>query len=233
MREKTVCTIEARMRSSRLPGKVLKPLVGQPMLARMIERLRRATTLDDIVIATTDHESCDPIESLAESLGVKCYRGSEDDVLKRVLDAATWAEADVIVETTGDCPMIDPAVIDQVVLAYRESPIDYCANVLERTFPGGMDTQVFARSVLQRVDALTQDASDREHVSLYIYKHPETFSLRNVRGTFPPGAENVRLVVDTPADYLRATRIYEALYPKNPAFSVQDVLKFLQQNPDV
>ena len=140
---KIVCTIEARMRSSRLPNKVMLPILDRPMLELMIERLRRVPQIDEIVIATTDHESCQPIVELAEKIGVGCYRGSEDDVLDRVLKAAQSANADVIVETTGDCPVIDPQIVSETIETFKQSDVDYCANVLERTFPRGMDVQVF------------------------------------------------------------------------------------------
>ena len=126
------------MRSTRLPGKVLLPVLGRPLLAHMVERLRRARTLDDIVVATTDDPSCDAIEELCRSLGVGVFRGSEDDVLARVLGAASAAGAEVIVETTGDCALIDPAVLDRVVDAYGAGDADFCSNTLTETWPRGM-----------------------------------------------------------------------------------------------
>ncbi|MBI3444292.1 MAG: glycosyltransferase family protein, partial [Magnetospirillum sp.] len=177
---KIIATIEARMTSSRLPGKVLLPCQGQPMLARMVERLRRVPSLSGIVVATTVNAADDAIEALATELGIGCWRGSEDDVLARVLDGAHAFEADVIVETTGDCPLIDPSIVEQCIQEYRASGVDYLSNVLERTFPIGMDTQVFATGILDDVARRTSDPTDHEHVSLYIYRHPELYSLRNV-----------------------------------------------------
>jgi spore coat polysaccharide biosynthesis protein SpsF len=229
---RTVITIEARMLSTRLPGKVLRPILGRPMLELMIERLRRVKRVDAIVVATTLDPSCDPIEALAQKLGVGCFRGSEDDVLDRVLQAARSADADLIVETTGDCPLIDPAVIDQVIDAFLAREVDYAANVLRPTWPRGLDVQVFPRAVLERVASLTQDPADREHVSLYIYEHPELFQLHNVESGLPTEVAELRLTVDTPEDFALVTRIYEALYPQRPDFRVADILTLLADHPD-
>jgi spore coat polysaccharide biosynthesis protein SpsF len=229
---KTVATIEARMLSTRLPGKVLMEVCGQPMLARMVERVRRARSLDDIVIATSEHPSCDPIASLALEIGVRCFRGSEEDVLDRVLKAAASVAADTIVELTGDCPLIDPAVIDRIVTIYGESGVDYCANVLQRTYPAGMDTQVFSFGTLDTVSRLTCDPADREHVSLYIYKHPERFSLKNVESSLPSEMARWRLVVDHPQDLILIRKIYEDLYPRKADFLLDDIRRLLERHPE-
>lgn len=226
-----VATIEARMRSTRLPGKVLKPILERPMLALMIERLKLVRHLDDIVIATTVDPSCDPIEELAINLEIGCYRGSEEDVLGRVLLAARHSQTDVIVETSGDCPLIDPGTVDRVIETFVENNVDYCSNTLERTFPRGMDVQVFPLSVLEEVALLTDDLADREHVSLYIYEHPDRYRLLNVSSNLPPQVAELRLTVDLPEDFDLITRIYEALYPGNPTFSLQDILDLFTRQP--
>jgi spore coat polysaccharide biosynthesis protein SpsF len=221
----TVATIEARMSSSRLPGKVLAPILGRPMLELLIERVQRAALLDGIVVATTTNPADDAIAQLAQHLGIGCYRGSESDVLARVLEAAETFSADVIVELTGDNPVIDPAVIDLVVKRYREWGCDYVSNTLQRTFPLGLDTQVFATEVLRRVATLTDNPSDREHVSIYIYSHPEEFTLCNVTSDLPADAAQLRLTVDSIEDLERVRRIYEQLYPASPEFTTEDVLR--------
>lgn len=229
---KTVATIEARMNSTRLPGKVLKEACGKPILELMVERLQRCENLDDIVIATSVHPSCDAIETLARRIGVHFYRGSEDDVLGRVLEAAKSVQADVIVELTGDCPLIDPAIIDQIINEYFMKGSDYCANVLKRTYPAGMDIQIFSSTILQKVDELTQEPADREHVSLYIYQHPELFSLHNVESDLPDYMKDWRLVVDTAEDFELIRRIFEDIYPDKPAFSLVDIRKTLELHTD-
>lgn len=227
-----VSTIEARMRSSRLPGKVLKEVCGKPMLELLIERLQRAGHVHDVMVATTVHPADDEIEALARRLGVGCFRGSEEDVLDRVVRAAQAARADVIVEITGDCPLIDPGVIDQVIQTYLNNDYHYVSNNLRRTYPRGLDTQVFARSVLEEVASLTQDPADREHVSLYIYEHPERYRCHNVDSGLPERFWDLRLTLDTPEDFQLLSAIFETLYPVNPEFTLRDVLDLLDRHPD-
>ena len=229
----TVITIEARMGSSRLPGKVLRPILGKSMLSRMIERLRRVRGADRIVVATTDAPADDPIVALAVAEGVGCHRGSEDDVLQRVLDAAAGANADLIVETTGDCPLIDPGVVDLVIDRFRAANVDYAANVLAPTYPRGLDVQVFPTTVLAEVASLTTDPADREHVSLYIYQHPERFRLLNVASGYPPAVGALRWTVDTAEDLTLVTAVYDALYPSQPTFAWTDVLALLERQPEL
>jgi len=230
---RVVITIEARMRSSRLPGKVLSPILGRPMLARMIERLQRVRRADAIVVATTEHPADEPIAKLAEELGVGCFRGSEDDVLDRVLKAARSADADLIVETTADCPLIDPGVIDQLIATFQSNAVDYCSNVLKPSYPRGLDCQVFPVSVLARVAELTRDPADREHVSLYIYEHPELFRLLTVASGLPKEAGLLRLTVDTPEDLELVRRIYRELYPADPTFGLKEILGLIEQLPEL
>jgi spore coat polysaccharide biosynthesis protein SpsF len=230
---KIIATIEARMTSSRLPGKVLLPAQGAPMLARMVQRLKMVPSLDGIVVATTVNAADDPIEALAAELGIGCWRGSEDDVLKRVLDAAHAFEADVIVELTGDCPLIDPVIVEHCIQAYRAAGVDYLSNVLERTFPIGMDTQVFATSILDDVARRTLDPTDHEHVSLYIYRHPELYSLKNLAAPPELRDPDLRLTLDTPQDYQLIDQVFAALLPQGPGFPLGDILALLQARPDL
>ena len=229
----TVITIEARMRSTRLPGKVLRPVLGQPMLARMIERLRRVRRADGIVVATTVHAADDPIAEVARELGVACHRGSEEDVLSRVLDAARGAGADLIVETTADCPVIDPGVIDQLIDTFASNQVDYCSNILRHTYPRGLDAQVFPVAVLADVAGRTNDPADREHVSLYIYEHPERYRLLNVASGLDPADAEWRLTVDTPEDFGLITAIYQELYSEHPRFGLAEMLELLHRRPDL
>ena len=221
------------MRSTRLPGKVLMPILGKPMLELMIERLRRARTLDGIVVATTDGEADQPIADLAERLGVGCFRGSEDDVLARVLGAARAHGADVIVETTGDCPLHEPALIDKVVADFRLGGADFVSNILPHTTPRGTDCRVFTTDALDEIDRTSDDPADHEHVSLHFWEHPEKYRLRNVATELPADVVDLRLTVDTPEDFELVRRVYEALYPRNPEFTLSDVLELLRGDPDL
>ncbi len=230
---KTLITIEARMRSTRLPGKVLMPVLGRPLLALMIERLQRVWQADEIVVATTTNVADDPIVNLARQLGVGWFRGSEEDVLDRVLKAAQLAKADVLVELTGDCPLIDPAVVDQIIATFYSNQVDYCSNTLQRTYPRGMDTQVFPVSVLAEVATLTQDPADHEHVSLYIYEHPERYRLLNVASGLQAAIARLRLTVDTAEDFQLVRHIYEILYPSKPDFGLVDIIKLFEHRSDL
>ena len=230
---KTVAIIEARMKSTRLPGKNLRLILGRPMLERLVERLKQAKKLDGIVIATTIDPSDNAIETLANQLGVGCFRGSMDDVLERVLHAAQSVQADVIVEITGDCPFTDPDMVDQIVSHYLASNFDYVGNFRPSTYPVGFAVQVFATSVLAEVASLTQDPADREHVSLYIYEHPERYRLDNIESGLAEKYRTYRLTVDTPEDFSLTAAVFEALYPSNPGFGLADILAFLDAHPEL
>ena len=225
--------IEARVRSSRLPGKVLKPILGKPLLELMVERLKRARTLDGIVIATTDHTLDDPIEALAQRLGVGVFRGSEEDVLARVLGAAIGSEADVIVETTGDCPLHDPAIIDKVVSDFRIGGADFVSNVLDYSTPRGTDVRVFTTQALDEINRTSDDPGDHEHVSIHFWEHPEKYRLRNVATDLPPHVAEYRLTVDTAEDFELVRRVYEDLYPSNPEFSLADIIQLFERHPEL
>ena len=229
--KRIVATIEARMASSRLPGKVLMKVCGKPMLQHMIERLQRVPSLDGIVVATTGNDTDVPIVELAQRMGVGFFQGSEYDVLLRVLHSARAYDIDVIVEMTGDCPLIDPVLVEDCIRGYQVAGVDYVSNVLERTYPRGMDTQVFATEVLADVADRTDDPEDHEHVSIFIYSHPEIYSLKNMAG--PPELTNpgLGLTLDTPEDLELIRRIFEILYPDNPNFTLADVLAVLKDNP--
>jgi spore coat polysaccharide biosynthesis protein SpsF len=228
-----VAIIEARMTSTRLPGKIMLPIFGKPMLELLIERLKRATMLDQIIVATTNNLTDDVVESLTHKLGVGCFRGSEEDVLSRVLGAAHAFSTGAIVEITGDCPLIDPFIVDRVIRIYHEKGYDYVSNTLKRTYPRGMDTQVFSTTVLEEAARRTDDPVDHEHVSLFIYEHPEIFSLFNVVSNLPEKYWDIRLTVDTEEDFQLIKAIFEELYPQNPAFTLGDVMNLLEKRKDL
>ncbi len=211
----------------------MRPILGKPMLELMIERLRFVPELDGIVVATTVNRTDDPVEDLARRLGVGVWRGSEEDVLQRVLDAARAHQVDVIVETTGDCPLIDPAIVSKVIQAYRIRGVEYVSNTLTRSYPDGMDTQVFATAILADVARRTSDSVDHEHVSLYIYRHPEIYSLANVHAPPRETKPDLRLTLDTAEDLAVIRAIFAALRPHGPQFTLADMLDFLEGNPAI
>ena len=230
---KTVAIIEARMTSTRLPGKIMLPILKKPMLELLIERLKRSTMIDQIVVATTYNPTDDVVKDLTQNLGVGCFRGSEDDVLDRVLGAAHAFDADIMVEIMGDCPLIDPSVVDLVIRTYNKNNFDYVCNFLKRSYPRGLDVQVFSTGVLEKVTKLTQDPIDHEHVSLFIYEHPEIFSLFNVESKLPERYWDLRFTVDTKEDFMLIMSIYELLYPTKANFSLGDVLRLMDERKNL
>jgi spore coat polysaccharide biosynthesis protein SpsF len=227
---KTLIIVQARMTSTRLPGKVLLPLAGVPMLTRLVERLRRVQRADGIVVATTTNASDDAIAALCAQLGVPCHRGSEHDVLSRYADASRLHGADVVVRITSDCPLIDPALIDQVIAAYEEGGSDYVSNMLPPTWPYGMAVEVFSAAALAQAHAEATQVAEREHVTPFLYWHPERYRLRNVAS--PVDLSHHRWTVDTPEDYALVSRLFDHLMLTRPDFTQADVLALLDANPD-
>lgn len=229
---KTIVTIEARMGSSRLPGKVLKEVCGKPVLQHLVERLRRCRLPDEIVVASTVNPLDDAIEALCGRIGVACFRGSEADILDRLIQAARSRGAELIAQTTGDCPLLDPEIVDRGIGLFRASEVDYVSNRLERTWPCGQDVQVFPLAVLERVAARTQDPVDREHGSYYIYTHPREFTMKNFQAP-DLRCPAKRWVLDYPEDLEFMREIYGRLYPQKPDFDTYDVLALLEKHPDI
>lgn len=227
---KILLIVQARMTSTRLPGKVLLPLAGEPMLTRLIERLRRVQRADGIVIATTTNATDDPIAALCDTLGMPCHRGSEHDVLSRYADAARLHGADAVMRITSDCPLIHPALIDQVIAVYAEGDSDYVSNMLHPTWPYGMAVEVFSAAALQQAHTEATQPAEREHVTPFIYWHPERYRLRNVES--PVNLSHHRWTVDTPEDYELVRRLFETLHPINPEFTQADILTLLDAHPD-
>lgn len=227
-----VVTIEARMTSSRLPGKVLLPVLGQPMLNHLITRLRTVPSVNDIVVATTTNSTDDILVEFASQEKIMVYRGSELDVMSRVIGAAELARADLIVEITGDCPIIDPDIVEQTIQMYLHHDVDYVSNAHIRSYPDGMDTQVFRLDTLKQSATMTNDPLDREHVSLHIRNHPELFP--KVHLVAPPSLcwPELGLTLDETQDYDLLKRIIEYFAPINPLFSCYDVINLLRNKPE-
>lgn len=223
-----VATIEARMTSSRLPGKVMLEAAGKPMLGHLVARLRQAPSIDEIVLATTVNGTDDVLAEFAREAGIGCFRGSEADVMSRVLGAAESAAADVIVEVTGDCPVIDPMVVEQTVRLFRHNPCDYASNVQVRSYPGGMDTQVFTVAALRRSFEATDDPWVREHVTPHIRRNPDLF--RQVHLVAPPDMEwpGLALTLDEPADYELLKRVIEHFAAAGQSYGCREIIHLLR-----
>lgn len=230
---RTVATIEARMTSSRLPGKVLMSASEKPMLLHLVDRLKSVPSLDDIVIATTINQADNAIVDFAIKHSINYYRGSENDVMSRVIESAEKYKAEVIVEITGDCPIIDPQIIEQTIQMFKVHDADYVSNAHIRGYPIGMDTQVFSTETLKKSAAMTNDLLDREHVTLHIRNNPEIFSHIHL---VPPPELNwpeLGLTLDELSDFELLKIIIEHFNENNPLFSCLDVVKFLKSRPNL
>lgn len=231
---KRVAVVQARMGSTRLPGKVLRDLAGRPVLTHVIRRLKAATSLDDIVVATSVAEADDAIVQLAGHEDVRVFRGSEGDVLARTADAARSTNADVVVRITADCPLIDPAVADLVVdtLVESDPPADYASNVLLRTYPRGLDVEAMFMDTLQRVARLARTASAREHVTVLIRSEmPELFVTRSVENGRDDS--DLRWTVDEERDLAALTRIFIDLGLSDRPLPFEMVVDHVRKHPEM
>lgn len=227
---KIVAIIQARMGSTRLQGKVLKDLEGETVLARVVQRLRRTTLINEILVATTDLRADDSIVSECRKQSVPVSRGDQNDVLDRYLRAAQLIKADVVVRITSDCPLIDPEVTDKTIATFVEKRPDYASNALKRTYPRGLDTEVISFNALDRAWRQAQKKYEREHVTPYIYEHPEEFKVLSVAGDLDYSAH--RWTLDTPEDLEFVRAVYSRMDHEAP-FSWRDVLALLDRDPEL
>jgi spore coat polysaccharide biosynthesis protein SpsF len=222
--------LQARMSSTRLPGKVMRPILGQPMIARQIERLRRARRLSGVMVATSTDASDDVIEAWSRSNGLGVWRGPLNDVLARFVGALEAAGTPkTFVRLTADCPLADPALIDACIASHAASGADYTHNTPDWTYPKGLDVEVCETAALMRAARESADPYDHEHVTPYIYRHPELFRLNRVTRDPPL---RYRWTVDTPEDFAFVTAVYDALYPGKPDFDTADILAWQDAHPD-
>jgi len=242
---RTVAIVQARMNASRLPGKVLLDIAGQPMLVRVVERARRAALLDAVIVATTTDPSDDPVEELCQEREYPFYRGSMQDVLDRYYQAARQANAGVVVRLTADCPLIDPGVIDRVITAFYggtaqqpdrldDFPWDFAANRLpppwQRTYPIGLDTEVCTFQALERAWREASQPHQREHVMPYLYEQEGCFRVLVV--DHDPDHGSLRWTVDTPEDLVLVRQVYAYFHGRDD-FSWYEVLDLFEQHPEI
>jgi spore coat polysaccharide biosynthesis protein SpsF len=225
--------LQARVGSTRLPGKVLADVVGKPMIEWQIERILRASTIDRLIVATTINPEDDPIERLAMQLGVDVIRGSEADVLSRFIQVLDRYPAKVVVRLTADCPLVDPRIIDLCVQQFNKSkPVpDYLSNALLRTFPDGLDVEVIDATVLRIANMEAARVDEKEHVTRFIHQRPERFALKNV-----PHKQNLghlRWTVDENNDLKFVRAIFGRLVQSNESFGFEDILSLLESEPEL
>jgi spore coat polysaccharide biosynthesis protein SpsF len=225
-----LAVVQARMTSSRMPGKVMTPILGMPMIGRQVERLRQASRLTRILVATSTDPTDDPLADYAERLGVELHRGSLNDVLDRFHSAIAKEPADgSILRLTADCPLADARLVDRCIAEHEATGADYTHSQDGWTYPKGLDVEVVRIPVLEAAWREAEPAYDREHVTPFINTRPERFKLHKIRHDPPL---RYRWTVDTPQDFAFVTAVYAALYPANPAFTTQDVLAWQATHPD-
>jgi spore coat polysaccharide biosynthesis protein SpsF len=217
-----VAILQARMSSTRLPGKVMKPLAGRPMVERQLERVSRCQALSRIIVATSTDASDDPLAAHLAGLGVDVFRGSLTDVLSRYMGAArAFGVTGQVVRLTADCPLADPGVIDDCVRLHARLGVDYVSNGRQPTYPHGLDVEAFNLSALEAADREADDPYEREHVTPFIYRRPERFTMAAL--TQDIDESHLRWTVDTPEDCDFVERVYAALYSDRPNFTSGDI----------
>jgi spore coat polysaccharide biosynthesis protein SpsF len=227
-----VIIIQARMGSTRLPGKHLKTVIGKPLIAFLVERLRQVQSAHEIVVATTDNPLDEKLIEFCKAENLSYFRGSEEDVLERFYQCAKQYQADVIVRVTADCPLIDPAIIDKVIQQFLENypRTDFTSNVIERRYPRGMDVEVFSFNSLEKVFNEAKLPEEREHVTPYYYRHPDLFQITSV--VKETDNSQYRWTVDTEDDFKLISLVLQRIYPKKPTFTLEDLLKLFYEHPD-
>ena len=234
---KVAAIVQARMGSERLLGKVALEVEGKPLLAHLIERLKKAEKIDQVIIATSDKEADTPVVEIAETCGISFYRGSETDVLSRYLEAAEKYGVDIIVRVTGDCPLLDPLTVDELVGKYLASDLDYMRlNVDEDGYPRGLDAEIFSLKTLEKAAEYIEGEGEggnspyREHVTLYIYRHPDLFKTVQVD---PPAylRRDYRLCVDEREDFELIQEIYRRFYKEGQIIDIRQVIQALDEEP--
>jgi spore coat polysaccharide biosynthesis protein SpsF len=231
--KKILAIIQARVGSTRLPGKIFKDIAGKPMLWHVINRLRFSGRIDNIVLAIPDSEQNDVLADFARELKVGCFRGSEEDVLARYYEAAVNYGADIIVRFTSDCPLIDPRIADSAIKAHLDSGADYTSKGPNGGFPRGVDTEVINFNVLERAYKEARQTYEREHVTPYIYQHPELFKINVIQAEGKLKRPDIRLTVDTEEDLALVREIFQRLYREGQIFYTEDIIDLLERQPEL
>lgn len=232
--KKTMAIIQARMNSTRLPGKVLKLIDTRPMLGYMAERVSSASEVDDYVIATSSAVSDDPIEEFCTNNDIPFFRGNLDDVLDRFYQASKIADAKIIIRLTGDCPLVDPNIINKMVRIFKKNSYDYMANTAPPegiTFPEGMDVEIFSKEALKKAWKEAEKPSEREHVTFYFWKNKNLFS--TFRYDLEENYSNYRLTVDYPEDFELVEKIIQHFNNSKLQFNMDEIIAFLVENPEI
>ncbi len=229
---KILATIQARMGSTRLPEKVMLPILDKPVIWHIFHRLQACRNLDQICVAFSSNNLDDKIEKFLIKNEIQFFRGSEKNLIERLLGAANKFEADAIVRITGDCPLIDPAVVDKLVEIYKsDKNYDFVSNTIQRTFPHGLDAEVISKSLLNRLSKELKNEYFREWFPTYIIQNKKNFNCFNL--TYEKNLFHMRWTLDYKEDYQFITKVYEKLYNESRIFYMQDILELLEKEPKI
>jgi len=236
MQDRIVAIVQARMSSSRLPGKVLMPIMGKSLLVRMVERVKSSSYPITVVVATSTDKSDDDIQREALVNNILCYRGSLTNLLERHYQTAKLYSADVAIKIPSDCPLIDPRIIDETLDVYynRKGDYDFVSNLHPATYPDGNDVEIMSMACLEKARSMAQHPWEFEHTTPVIWEHPEHFSMGN--HTWATGFDlsmTHRFTIDYEEDYHFIKKVYEMLYPTKPDFSCNDILQLLEMHPEI
>jgi len=223
--------LQARVSSTRLPSKVMRLILNKPMLAHQIDRIKQSKLIDQLIVATSLSEEDNAIAELCLQAGIACFRGSLDDVLDRLYKAAKPYHPSHVVRMTGDCPLIDFGIIDQVINNHLQNHFDYTSNSNPPTFPDGLDVEIITFKALEKIWQMAKLPSEREHVTLFIRNHPEIFKIGNLVNQ--QDLSHLRWTVDEAEDFILIQKIYEYLFPENQKFNMNDILFLFKKYPEL
>lgn len=229
---KVVCVVQVRMGSSRLPGKVMKEVCGQPLLGYQIDRLMCSRKIDELIVATSIQSENDVIEEYCTQRKICCFRGSEDDVLERMHGALISRNCQVGVEVYGDCPLIDPSIVDETIEHYLNNEFDFVGNDLATTYPPGMEVEVFSMQALTDSMNRTQDPAIREHGTLFIRQNPDIYSIHNIEAPVRHKRPELELEVDTEEDFRVVSSIIENFYPRMD-YTLEEIITYMDSNSSI
>jgi spore coat polysaccharide biosynthesis protein SpsF len=231
-----VAVVQARMTSTRLPGKVMMPLCGKPLLTRMVERVKRSVLCTQVVVATTDSASDDVIQELCLSENMACFRGHPEDLLDRHYKAALACKADLVLKIPSDCPLIDTGIIDKVITFYldHKDAYDYVGNLHPASYPDGNDVELMTFDALERAWKQAARTLEREHTTPYIWENPKLFRIGEVLWENGKDfSKSHRWTIDYPEDYAFIKKVYDELFDANPNFGLQEIINLLEKRPDI
>lgn len=229
-----ITIVQARMSSTRLPGKVMKTILGKTVLELQLERMSRSNLCGKIIVATSTNYNDDKIEEFCQANHIACFRGNENDLLDRHYQCAKFYQADVVAKIPSDCPLIDHRIIDQVFQQYYTHPVDYLSNLHPASHPDGNDVEIFSFQALEKAHKEAKRPLEREHTTPYFWENPDKFSINNFQWEKERDLSmSHRFTIDYEEDFLFIQRIYEELYPTNNDFSLDDILQLLEKKPDI